>query len=451
MSRVITDMGHHVTYTHTIKEGLNRAKTDDYDVVFLDVRLPDGNGLAHLPSIQATRALPEVIILTGYAEPDGAELAIKNNAWDYIKKPASIDSITLSISRAIQYREEKKASKPVPILKREGIIGSSPQMASALDLVARAANSMANVLIIGETGTGKELFARAIHANSPRSETNFVAVDCGSLPETLMESLLFGHAKGAFTGANRAEIGFIKHADGGTLFLDEIGNLPLSMQKGFLRVIQERRFHPIGETQEITSDFRLIAASNRSLDDMVKTGHFREDLLFRIRSIKIELPPLRDRPEDIKDLAVQYLRTISEPVENGMKGFSPEFLEVLTTYEWPGNVRELHSALESALAQALYEPTLFPKHLPEHIRIQVARSSFEEPASIEGSGNQYTGEQGQLTEWKAFRKTIVSDGERRYLRELISKTGGNIKEASRLSGLSQPRLYELLRKHGISL
>jgi len=294
LSRIFQDMGHEVLYALTLKQGVKEAKSGDFDIVFLDVKLPDGNGLKHLPVIREVPSLPEIIIITGHANPDSAELAIRNHAWDYIRKPASIDVVTLVLTRALQYREEKKAGKSAVTLKsikREGIIGSSPGIINCLDLVARAAGSNANILISGETGTGKELFAWAVHANSFRAEENFVAVDCTSLPKTLIENLLFGHAKGAFTGADKKEDGLVKHADGGTLFLDEIGELPLTTQKTFLRVLQERQFRPLGNTREIKSDFRLVSASNRNLGETAKLGKFRKDLLYRLRSITIHLPP----------------------------------------------------------------------------------------------------------------------------------------------------------------
>lgn len=450
VSQCFERKGYDVNYAMTLQEGVNAVSSDNFDVVILDVNLPDGNGLKQLPVIQAAPSYPEVIIITGYAEADGAELSIKCNAWDYIQKPVSIDSLTLSVTRALQYREEKNACKPAVTLKRESIIGESPAINACLDLVARAANSNANILITGETGTGKELFARAIHKNSVRSEMNFVVVDCGSLPETLMESLLFGHTKGAYTGADRAEEGFIKHADGGTLFLDEVGELPLSIQKAFLRVLQEHRFAPIGGTQEIESDFRLVAATHRNLKDMVAEKQFREDFFFRLRSITIDLPPLRERSEDIKDLAIHYMKTLCESQGIGLKGFSPEFFDLLASYSWPGNVRELFSALEYTIAQALYEQTIFPQHLPASVRIHVARSSFEHKPDLRENQIRKEINSQALPKWQDFRKTLISEGEKRYLKDLLASTDRNIKKAAQLSGLSPPRLYELLRKYEIS-
>ena len=451
MSDILAHKGYDVSYKATLEDGIDATRLQNYDVVFLDVRLPDGNGLQVLPQIQSAPSMPEVIVLTGYADPDGAELSMKSNVWDYIQKPLNFDRITMAVDRAIQYREEKQAGRPAVTLKREGIIGESPALNACLDLVARASSSNTNILITGETGTGKELFARATHKNSSRAEMNFVVVDCGALPESLIESLLFGYNKGAYTGADRDKQGFIKHADGGTLFLDEVGELPLSTQKAFLRVLQERRFTPIGGTQEIESDFRLIAATHRNLEQLVAEGKFRDDLMFRLRSITIDLPPLRDRPEDIKDLTINYLRMLCESQGIGLKGFAPEFFDVLTAYSWPGNVRELNSTLEYAFAQALYEQTIFPKHLPEAVRIRVARSALIGQSDEEQPQRSHNGTGSKIiAPWRDFRKSLIGEGEQRYLQDLMKQTHGNIKIAAQQSGLSQPRLYELLRKYDIN-
>jgi two-component system NtrC family response regulator len=250
MSRVIERMGHIVEYAETIKTGMEAVREDDFDIIFLDVQLPDGNGLNQLPVFQELPSAPEVIIITGFANSEGAEQALSNNAWDYISKPVSVGAITRAIQRALQYREERNNCRSRHTLNRIGIIGSSPKVKICLDTLERSARSCANILITGETGTGKELFARAVHFNSPRAEKNFVVVDCGALPDSLVENLLLGHAKGAFTGADKAEEGLIKRADGGTLCLDEVGELSFDMQKVFLRVLQERCFCPIGDTRE---------------------------------------------------------------------------------------------------------------------------------------------------------------------------------------------------------
>ena len=450
MSTMVSQMGHSATFANTLKDGLKRASSEEFDVVFLDVRMPDGNGLDILPAIRETFSSPEVIIITGFGDPDGAELAIKNGAWDYIEKPSSIKEMTLPLVRALQYREEKKTRKPPVALKREGIIGSSSEMRACIDLLAQAAKSDANILITGETGTGKELFAWAIHNNSHRATKNFVVVDCAALPETLVESMLFGYEKGAFTGADKTQDGLILQADGGTLFLDEVGELPVSIQSAFLRVLQEHRFRPISGKGEIESDFRLVAATNRDLDHMVKQGLFRKELLFRIQSFTIELPPLREYPEDIKEIAIYHMAKICERYGTGTKGFSPEFLEALTSYDWPGNVRELVNTLERAIAAARQDPILFPKHLPTHIRIQVARASISKGTSSKGGLRGSAATLEVLPNLRDFREAAISEAEQRYLHDLMSLTGGNIKEACQISGLSRPRLYALLKKHKLS-
>jgi len=270
LSHVVRAQNHTPACAFSLKEGLAMASARSFDVVFLDVRLPDGSGLDIVQALRDTPSSPEVIIITGFGDVDGAELAITHGAWDYLEKSASIDEIILPLERALQYRAERQAKARPTALKLEGIVGSSPPMRTAIELLAQAAASDANVLVTGETGTGKELFSWAIHANSPRAGKNFVVVDCAALPETIVESVLFGHERGAFTGADRSKTGLITQAHGGTLFLDEVSELPPSVQGSFLRALQERRFRPVGSVREVTSDFRLIAASNRNLDEMVK-------------------------------------------------------------------------------------------------------------------------------------------------------------------------------------
>ena len=439
---MIGSMGHEVTCAYTAEEGLRAALSQRFDVVFLDVQLPDGNGLMLLPSINTTPSAPEVIIITGFGSPDGAELAIKNGAWDFIEKPLVKNMIELPLARALQYREAKRQKRTPLVLKREGIIGSSPMMEAYMELIAQAAASDANSLITGETGTGKELFARAIHNNGSRGIMPFVTVDCASLPPTIIESILFGHEKGAFTGADRQREGLIKQADGGTLFLDEVGDLPLSAQKAFLRVLQEHRFRPLGAKREVTSEFRVIAATNRDLIKMVQEDKFREDLLFRLRTFTIDLPPLRERPGDIKELAIHYVNKICKRLGMEVKGFSPEFFETLYAYEWPGNIRELVNALESTLAAALHEPIVFPKHLPTHIRVRLARDAIQKKEAVLTP----YGITGTL---KERRNSAIEGEERQYLQELMAITGGNIKKSCEISGLSRVRLYVLLTKYTI--
>ncbi len=451
LSTLVGRKGHTAESALTLKEGIAVAAAGDFDVVFLDVKMPDGNGLDALQTIEASPSNPEVIIMTGYGDPNGAELAIRFGAWDYIEKGFSIKEITLSLERALQYRKEKMEAlekrKPVR-LKRDDIIGSSPALSRCLDLVAQAAESDANVFISGETGTGKELFARAIYENSLRSSENFVVVDCTSLPETLVESLLFGHEKGSFTGADRAQSGLVRQADKGTLFLDEVGELPMTLQKSFLRVLQEHRFRPVGSNKEVESNFRLIAATNRDLDAMVEQGEFRSDLLFRLRTFMIDLPPLRERREDITELARHHVDKFCHQYRIPTKGFSPEFLDTLRHYPWPGNVRELVNTLERSLTTARFDQTLYPKHLPSHIRVQVRRAEME--GSPGGEDTAAPRAVRSLPKLQEYRDKICAEAEKEYLNELMVLTEKNIPDACRISGLSQSRLYALLKKYAIS-
>ncbi|MGV8056857.1 MAG: sigma-54-dependent transcriptional regulator [Smithellaceae bacterium] len=441
---LMKQMGHEAGLAPTLNDGFQMAASGDYDVVYLDVRLPDGSGLDLLPRLQQVKSSPEVIIITAFGDSGGAETAIKFGAWDYIEKASSISMLTLPLVRALQYRTEKKKNRTPVVLKRESILGNSPKMHLCMETLAQIAASDMSVLVVGETGTGKELFSRAIHENSARCNNEMVTIDCAALPPSLVEGVLFGHEKGAFTGADQTRDGLIKLAHRGTLFLDEVGELPLSVQKSFLRVLQEHRFRPIGSKKELESDFRVVAATNRDLDQMVKAGHFRKDLLYRLRSMALFLPPLREHTEDIQDIILWHMSKLSTRNCTKMKGFSPEFMEILEAYTWPGNVRELINALDQANAIAGNEPTLYSKHLPEHIRIHVTQTKFI------SSKQKEIRKTFSLATFREHRNAALQNTEAQYLKELMSETAGNVHKALALSGLSRPRLYALLKKHGIS-
>jgi two-component system NtrC family response regulator len=450
LSLVARQKGIEASSSYTLSEGMEKAATEPFDVVFLDVNMPDGNGLDFLSKLHKLPSSPEIIIITGYGDPHGAELAIKCGAWDYLEKGASVEEITLSLLRALQYREQKQigiAANDTVSFKRDGIVGNSARLKECLDLVAQAAISDSSVLITGETGTGKELFAQAVHQNSNRSKRNFVVVDCAALPENLIEGMLFGHEKGAFTNADQAREGLIYQADGGILFLDEIGEMPLSLQKVFLRVLQEHRFRPLGSNRELESDFRLVAATNRNLDEMVKSERFRSDLLFRISTFVIELPNLRERPEDIKALARYHTDRICEHYGTPPKEFSPEFLKMLAAYSWPGNVRELVNTLERTIAAARFELILFPKHLPINLRIEVTKTTMKRE-TISQQPTEHAGS-FSLPQLHELRDSVYANAEKQYLHDLMARTDNNVAEACRMSDLSQSRLYALLKKHGI--
>jgi two-component system, NtrC family, response regulator len=461
LAQYAKEMNHNTAIAESLSDGFEVAKLQLFDLIFLDVRLPDGNGLDSLHKFRQMPQAPEVIIITGMGVAEGAELAIKSGAWDYIQKPFSKSDIMLQISRALEFRAKKTAMGKVS-LKRDKVIGNNPQLIFCLDQVAQCADSDTNVVISGETGTGKELFAQIIHDNSSRNSADLIVVDCAALPDNLIESILFGHVKGAFTGADRDQVGLVMQADGGTLFLDEVGELPLSIQKTFLRTLQEKRFRPVGSSREIKSNFRLISATNQDLDAMVKEGIFRKDLFFRLCTFHIDLPPLRKRPGDVIRLIQHFIFRICEKYQIKIKGFVPEFLELLAAYHWPGNVRELINTLEKAILSDPENPTLYPMHLPAKIRIRYTQAAVARKRQSYND-NSYTAEVKNETRlyfsgllepnppMQEFREKIISESEMQYLRHLMSVTQNNVKKVCRISGLSSSRLYTLLRKYGISV
>lgn len=462
---LIVRLSHTCDMAHTISSGRQLLEDGEYDVLFLDVGLPDGNGLDLLPEVMQIPNAPEVIILTGKGDPDGAELAIKGGVWDYILKPSSVREITLTLNRALKYRLEKSTRiDSHDELDYGAVIGQSQGIQASLRLTKKAASANTNVLITGETGTGKELFARTIHENSPRADKKFVVVDCASLPASLVESTLFGHVRGAFTGAQKDTPGLVRIADGGTLFLDEVGEMPLSLQKVFLRVLQEHKFRPVGGAQEVTSNFRLIAATNRNLDMMVEEGKFRSDLLFRIKTMQIRLPALRNRVEDIKPLLLARMEYLEEKYGLDKKRLGDDFLKTLNNYEWPGNVRELFNVLERAMVDAGDEKFLYSVHLSRDLRIQVAKTQIEKMTGKEmlggdddrgiDEGVRKIGQKifedifdSELPLLKEFKSTV----EKIYLSELIRQCDGEISSILQKSGLSRSHFYTLLKKYGLTL
>jgi transcriptional regulator with GAF, ATPase, and Fis domain len=333
---------------------------------------------------------------------------------------------------------------------RDEIIGASQALRETLQLGKRVARSLATVLLLGETGTGKELLARYIHENSRRADKPLIAVNCAALPETLLESELFGHEKGAFTGAVSQKAGRFELADGGTLFLDEIGELPPAIQKTFLRFLQEHTFRSVGGQAEIKSDFRIIAATNCDLKEAVRLKLFREDLYYRLSTFTIEIPPLRERKDDIKDLVTYYMNELATYHGVEAKSFSSECFDVLMKYDWPGNVRELFNTIERIIIVADKNPVIYPVHLPPYIRISVSQA---ESAGIAVPDRAFLGNVDQpeaLPEFSVFSEKAHSVIEQDYFQKLMTLTGGNIKEACRISGLSRSRLYALLQKHHVS-
>ena len=363
-------------------------------------------------------------------------------------------SIWSNRSASAQWRNSRD-SQSRSLLRHPDIIGKSPALAEALEALREAAASNVNVLITGETGTGKELFASALHANSLRASGPFVTVDCTTLPETLVEAHLFGHARGAFTGADRAREGLLAAADHGTLFLDEVGELPLPVQGAFLRALELRRFRPVGEVREVESDFRLVAATNRDLDDMVGMDLYRRDLRFRLRGMTIHVPPLRRRAEDIPLLAEHFTARYCQRHELPNKELTPDCYAMLADYSWPGNVRELRHTIERACAAAGDGTQLFTRHLPTEIRIELARkrlvhlSEPEESAPAAPLPEQEPSTQPRKPETFPTLRDMKAKAERDYIAGLFAACQGDVRRAAGIAGVSRGHFYELLKKYGL--
>ncbi|MBI5518723.1 MAG: sigma-54-dependent Fis family transcriptional regulator [Desulfovibrio sp.] len=468
MEAVLREAGHQVDSAGTLAEGMAKlGNGTGHDLVLLDVMLPDGNGLDSIPRIRALPGRPEIIVITSQGDPEGATAAIQEGVWDYIEKGTPADRLAQTITRALEYRASKAGRGPARIV-REGIVGDSPQIRASLELLAVAASSEANVLIMGETGTGKELFARALHKSSKRGGGPFVVVDCAALPRDVADSILFGHVKGAFTSADRSHEGLIAKANGGTLFLDELGELPLSLQKAFLRVLQEGTYRQVGGSNELKSDFRVVAATNRDINALVEQNAFRSDLLYRLNVFNLQIPALRLRQGDIRTLTQYFLDLFVAKYELEEKDVARDLLEALEAYPWPGNVRELMNTVEKAAIQARYETKLFAKHLPVHIRQHHARARLHHPqteprpeASPEPGPEQLAGaaaaparESGappaDLPTWREVRDNAVQQAARGYFPALMKSVRGDMKRASELSGMSVPNLYASLRKHKVT-
>ena len=451
-------MGHTVLTAGTLAEGLALgAASGGVDAVLLDVLLPDGSGLARLRDFAALPGRPEVMIITGCGDGDAAESALRSGAWEYLVKPVTAHGLTLALRQMLAVRARRQP-EAVPLQWDSGLImGTAPAMLHALRDLAEAAASDVNVLILGETGVGKEVFAKMLYRNSLRAGRPYVTVDCASLPETLVESQLFGHSRGAFTGADRMRRGLLLAADKGTLFLDEVGDLPLAMQGAFLRALELRCFRPLGEVEEVCSDFRVISATNRDLEAMVQRGEYRGDLLFRLQGVTIRIPPLRERQDEIPLLADQVVTHYCIRHELPQKTVTQNCLDALLAYGWPGNVRELTHSLERACVAAGEGDSIFSSHLPTPVRVAAVRGRVaargaagasavrspacaEMPALPEGDQQEGNGDMSSLKAWKAR-------AEETYVRRLMRLCGGDAREAATRAGVSRGHWYELLKKY----
>jgi two-component system NtrC family response regulator len=445
-------MGHEYKVAGNMKKGLEMVDAFLFDVIFLDVILPDANGLSAINRLKAARSGPEVVIITGDGDMDGAEMALNNGAWDYMLKPPAYNQIKLLIQRITQFRNEKTKEKEQLIFDRNSIIGNSPQLNNTLSQIARAALSDGNVFITGETGTGKELFAKVLHKNSRRKDKPFVVVDCTNLPEALAGSILFGHRKGTYTGADQDRSGLISQADGGFLFLDEVGDLPPAVQKSLLRTLQEKQFRPIGAKDEIICDFRVVSASNKDLKILVEQGLFRKDLYFRLVVFHVDIPPLRDRHGDIRLPINHYIPAVCDQMNINVKGISNDFIETLESYDWPGNIRELINLLHITLTNAFDEPMLYPHLLPKEFRVKILRkkikNKIDDDIRSKVSLSIYPAASENMIRYKEFRDYVTDLMESKYIDYLATLPIKNVSEICRITGLSRSRIYQLFGKHG---
>lgn len=352
---LILKASYNVTGAGNGHEARQRLAAEQYDLVITDLRLPDCSGIDILKQIKQYSPATEVILITGHASAETAVSAMKEGAFDYITKPLNMEELWIILTKAMEQR--KLLSENIYLKKQlrekysfANIIGNSPAMQNVFNLMQRIIKTDSTILIMGESGTGKEIVAKSIHFNSPRQDKPFVAVHCGAIPETLLESELFGHAKGAFTGAHKEKIGKFESANRGTIFLDEIGTMPLHLQIKLLRVLQEQEIERVGSNNTVKLDVRIIAATNLSLEKEVKNGRFREDLFYRLNVIPLVVPPLRERKEDIVPLSRHFLTKYCKEMKRPEMGISRQALEAMELYDWPGNVRELENAVERLVA-----------------------------------------------------------------------------------------------------
>ncbi|MBI5562935.1 MAG: sigma-54-dependent Fis family transcriptional regulator [Deltaproteobacteria bacterium] len=426
-------------------QALEYCKANRCDLALTDLKMPGMSGVDFLKAIKELDPGTLVIMITAYASVDTAVEAMKAGAYDYFTKPFNVDEIRLNIRKALRLKglETENRLLKDDLKARFGfsnMVGASPAMTEVYQLIVAIAKGKTNVFITGESGTGKELAARAIHYESDRKDAPFVAVNCGAIPENLLESEIFGHQKGAFTGAVNNKDGLAEQADGGTLFLDELTEMPLNLQVKLLRFIQERRFRRVGGTSDISVDIRLVAASNRNLEAEVKAGRFREDLFYRLNVIRVMMPALRERLEDIPLLARHFLAKYNAELEKSIKGISEDAMRLLADYNYPGNVRELENIMERAVA---LEPSasITPGSLPVHVKERPGEEAAAPRLRAIGEGV------GQASGMD-LEKT-VEEFERSAILDALRRSGGIKKRAAELLGMSFRSMRYKLNKYGI--
>jgi two-component system response regulator AtoC len=437
--RILAD-GYAVEEAEDGARALSLVATRPFDVVVTDIRMPGADGFELLAAVKARSPDTEVVMMTGYATVADAVRAMKLGAFDYLEKPFDPDAALGVVARAAERKRQSDSAREAVLPGQadsfHNLIGKSPRMREAFALLERAAGLDITVLLLGETGTGKELGARAIHYHSARRERRFVPVNCGALPAELVESELFGHARGAFTGAAAAKPGLFEEATGGTLFLDEVGELPLPAQVKLNRALQEKEIRRVGDNRAVAVDVRIIAATHRDLREEIRAGRFREDLFYRLHVFPVTLPPLRDRMEDLPLLAAHFLAKHARAVRRELAGFEPEALARLAAHPWPGNVRELENAVERAVAVSTGD------------RVRVA----DLPPEVAGAGDAPPPADPAELAHLPYREVVEAARDRtsrEYLVALLAEFDGNVTRAAERAGLERESLHRLLRKHGI--
>ncbi len=431
-------------------EALALCRQTPYDIVLTDLMMPEVSGLDFLKALKAEQPGVEVVLVTAYGTVERAIEAMKNGASEFLEKPISVDLLKLVVGRCLErvaLRQEIARLRGA-VQAGEGLgrlVGRSPKMQAIFALVKTLAPVDSTVLILGETGTGKELLARELHEASERRGRPFVTVSCAAIPETLLESELFGHDRGAFTGATRARPGKFEAADGGTIFLDEIGEIPPAVQLKLLRVLQEKEIERLGETRPIKVDVRVVAATHRDLEAMMREGRFREDLFYRLNVLPIRMPPLRERPEDIPLLAAHFLRRFADRFKKPVTGIAPAALQSLLTYSWPGNVRELEHVIERAV---IMTPGTELTDIP--LGPTAARSAL--PGGRPG-GSPLAGEAGGAVDltlpFAHVRRLALEQAETAYLKGLLTIHRGHLAAVARAARINSRTLYEKMREYGL--
>ena len=442
--RILEEEGYEVETALSGKEAFEKMKGNPFDVVITDLKMPGIDGMEVLRTFRKEYPEAIIIMITGFSTVETAVEAMKLGAFDYIPKPFTPDEVSIVVKKAI----EKKSLLLENIYLRQeleqkygfhNIIGKSKKMQEVYRAIVKVAPTDRTVIIYGGTGTGKELVARAIHFNSPRREKQFVPVDCAVLSENLLESELFGHVKGSFTGAVTTKPGLFEVADGGTVFLDEVGNITASIQAKLLRVLQEREFKPVGGTNAKKVDIRLIAATNKDLEKMIKDGTFMEDLYYRLNIVPIYLPPLKDRQEDIPLLAVHFLKKYAEEMGKAIKGFTPEAMEKLVRYAWPGNVRELENVIERTVVMMENE---------EMVRVGHLILPGEQEKDVLENHIPVTSEELKEIK-KQMREKAVEEIERAFVLNALERNHWNVTRAAEEVGMLRPNFQAMMRKYNL--